>query len=301
MRKYSASNLAVMSTILTCATRTREWSNLGTQGNPTQEEVQMMRVGDQLFIACNGNGHTLIVDFLKRFGVSDEATLIASLKWVHFIASAIHVDYNRWQHHAARRVQYSAQESNTIAAFGMPPGIPATATVLDKGIIYDCAGKPSLHPAPQTPNDWKTARFLHLLGAFGNIALPVLPPANAANYSTRSHNQAHIVSSITVITDTTAQVHAEMKLLAYLAKMSIDGKVNVGEVQLGGLKNACVSCQGWINRYESWIRYRRNIKLKLPYNDPRPHATPVNWANPRAAQTVKDDSAVKSLLGGDFA
>jgi hypothetical protein len=298
--KYSADHLAVMSTILACATGSRSWATLGVAGNPVQEEVQMMRVDDQLFIACNGNGHTLIANFFDRFGVRDEASFIESLKWTHCIAKAVQPNYKKWHHNVAQRITYSAQEQNTIGGFRMPPGIPAVAAPGDLTTIYDCVGKPGNHdPAPQTPNDWKAARFYHLLGAYNKVPNPAPAPPNAANYTTRTHAQDYIHAAITLIGDTTPQVHAEMKLLAYLAKMVVDRDITTREVHLGGLKNACVSCNGWIKTFSSWLWDHKEIKLRLPRNDARPHANPVNWAIPKAAQSVKDRTA--ELLPNRFA
>lgn len=301
MYRYTADNLAIMSTILACATRTQCWTTVGTRGTAaTQEEVQMLRVGQQLFIACNGNGHTAISEFMTAFGVRDEASFIESLRWTHAVLTLSPTQLTRLQRDEARRSRYSEQEMNTINAFRFPSKIAKTVTTGDAKTIFDCAARPEHEP--ETPTDWKAGRFRHLLGSYRRPTEgPYASPPNAAVVTTRTYAQAHNDAAIVLVADTTAQVHAELKLLSRLAKMVVEGRVAVTEVQLGGLKNACTRCDAWIRTFRSWLQDRKGIRLKVPHNDHRPHAGPANWANPAAVDEVINERSAAMLLAGRFA
>jgi hypothetical protein len=69
-------------------TRTQSWEPLGTAGASTQEEIQMMCIDNEFFIACNEDGNKSVSPFLEAFKVRDLKIFIDSMKWTNFIIGA---------------------------------------------------------------------------------------------------------------------------------------------------------------------------------------------------------------------
>ena len=284
-----------MSTILTAATK-RDWSNLTTNGLFSQEEIQMLRVGDALFIAANKGGHTAVQGFLKAFGVCSAPSFIDSLKWANAIVQE--TKPTNWQGDIGKRLSFSVQDKVTIDLFAYPDGLPKTPTQAMLKDIYNCVGKPGKKDAaPTTRKDWKTGPLQYLLGIFkdskayvGDYAKPSMPAKVQGGNFTSTPKMDY---AVTVITEK-AVVHAELKLLAVLTRLIIEGKVEAKTVQLGGAKGACKECAKWINTYSEWLS-EKGITLQLPENDTRPSADPAKdaWNNPAVDQTFKD--SIKGL------
>ena len=306
MLKRSADNLALMSTILTCATRTQTWQTLGTAGVATQEEIQMMRIDDAFFIACNHDGHKSVSPFLEAFKVRDLESFIDCVKWTNFIIGAPAEEFLKWKSDLHRKSAYSEQESNTLAQFPFPAPIPKLASAVENYIIQVCVGKEKPPPLPITgQRDWMTGVFQQLLGVYSNKKklyksdYPVSP--EGSNFGSVKPNGAPVLTrAVTLVTDG-SDAHAELKLLSTLAKMVVDGVVKSGQrVYLGGLKAACKKCDEWITKYSNWLYYHRTITLHLPANDQRPSASPGVWQNPAAAGSVKEASDVKANIAALF-
>lgn len=300
MLNYNGGNLAVMSTILTAATK-RTWAVLGTQSASTQEEIQMMRVGDAMFIACNKTGHGVVKDFLTAFAVSSDATFIDSLKWSH----AIMIEQNptNWQCDRGSKAKYSVQDMATLDLFSFPSLIRRNPDNL-KSDIYNCVGKQGRNdPVPNNTGDWKVGPFQQLLGIYSanrsyNSRYGAKP---VASFQTRNLNQTpNMDYAVTLITDNST-VHAELKLLALLTKMVIDNQVKVGEVYLGGAKGACRKCAKWIETYGQWL-WRKEIKLHLPKDDTRESADPLaeGWNKPTVDATITGNASVKEWMADLF-
>jgi hypothetical protein len=290
-----------MSTILTAATK-RTWAALGAQSASTQEEIQMMRVGDAMFIACNKTGHGVVRDFLTAFGVSSDATFIDSLKWSHAIMNELNP--TNWQCDVRSKAKYSVQDKATLDLFSFPSLIRRNPDNV-KIDIYNCVGKQVRNdPVPTTPADWKVGPFQQLLGIYnGNRSYKSVYGAKpVASFQTRNLNQTPSLDyAVTVITDGST-VHAELKLLALLTKMVLDNQVKVGEVQLGGAKGACRKCAKWIETYTLWL-WRKEIKLQLPKDDIRESADPLaeGWNKPTVDITITGNASVKEWMAGLFA
>ena len=304
MADYTGQNLAVMSTILTGATK-RDWSPLGTFTAFTQEEVQMMRVGDALFISCNKSGHTAIQNFLTAFAVSSEATFINSLKYSHAIMNE--TKPVNWKGDIKDRAKYSAQDTATLSVFSFPTGtskIPAPDVITD---IYNCVGKQAKKsdPAPTSPKDWKVGPFQQLLGIYSTNVKAYEKgfgkPLVAAKYQNGKLSETPKMDyAVTVVADKST-VHAELKLLALLTRMVVDGKVEAKEVQLGGAKGACRKCAAWIDSFSKWLT-TQGITLKTPENDERKSADSADegWGKPELDQTIKGDAKVKDSIADLF-
>lgn len=306
MLKRSADNLALMSTILTCATRTQTWEKLGIAGVATQEEIQMMRIEDAFFIACNHDGHKSVSQFLEAFKVRDLQTFIDCVKWTNFIVGAPPEEFRKWNSDLQRRSEYSEQENKTLAQFPFPAPIPKLAGDTENYIIQVCVGKEKPKPQPITgQRDWMTGLFQQLLGVYitkkklYKSDYPAAP--EGSNFgSVKPAGTPTLAHSVTLVTDAT-DAHAELKLLSTLTKMIIDGVVKSGQhVYLGGLKAACKKCDEWITKYSNWLYYKRNITLHLPANDQRPSATPGVWQNPVASESVKEATDVKADISTLF-
>jgi len=291
-----------MSTILTAATK-REWT-LGTKIPSTQEEIQMLRIGDALLIACNKDGHSEVQNFLTAFGVNSDATFIDSLKYSHAIMNE--TKPTNWRGDVKDRAKYSAQDSKTINAFTFPSGIPKIPSVGVLNDIYNCVGKaPKKNdPAPTSPKDWKVGPFQQLLGVYADSGKTYekgyAAPATAKFQNAELNQTPKLDYAVTVITDKST-VHAELKLLAILTRMVIEDLVKVKDVQLGGAKGACKKCAVWIQSYSGWLS-SKGITLQLPQNDTRVSADPLveGWNKPTVDITITGNESVKELIPGLF-
>jgi hypothetical protein len=267
--------------------------------NTTEEEIQMMRIDDAFFIACNHDGHKSANQFLEAFKVRDLETFIDSVKWTNFIIGAPAEEFRKWNSDLHRRSQYSDQESKTLAQFTFPAPIPKLAGEAENYIIQVCVGKEKPKPQPITAQrDWMAGLFQQLLGVYSTKRgyksdYPV--SAERSNFgSAKTTGTPTLSHSVTLVTDG-SDAHAELKLLSLLAKMIVDGTVRSGQhVYLGGLKAACKKCDEWISKYTNWLYYKRNITLHLPSNDQRPSASPGVWQNPTASESVKDATDIKA-------
>jgi hypothetical protein len=99
--------------------------------------------------------------------------------------------------------------------------------------------------------------------------------------------------------NSSAEVHAELKLLAFLAKMVLAGQAT-GPVSLGGLKAACQKCAAWIASFQKWLAFK-NVTLNLPANDTRESAGPVNWGKPTVEDSIKTNGDLVRLSPDLFA
>lgn len=300
MLNYNGGNLAIMSTILTAATK-RGWTTLGTQAASTQEEVQMMRVGDAMFIACNKTGQMVVKDFLTQLGVSSHATFIDSLRWSHAIMKE--EGPMNWLGDVRSRAKYSPQDKITLGMFSYPSLIVRNPDAT-KTEIYNCVGKPGRNdPAPNTRQNWKVGPFQQLLGVYSDNGSYIrgFGAKPVANFQSKKIDQTpNLDIALTLVTDNSA-VHAELKLLALLTKMVLDGQVKVAEVQLGGAKGACRKCAKWIETYSLWL-WRRQITLQLPKSDERESADPgaEGWNKPAVDATIKNHSSAKEWIADLF-
>ena len=303
MSDYTGAHLAVMSTILTAATK-RDWKPLGTYTAFTQEEIQMMRVGDATFIACNKGGHTAVQNFLTAFGVNNDDTFIDSLKYSH--AVLYETKPVNWKGDIKDRAKYSAQDLGTINVFDFPAGtskIPAAGVVTD---IYNCVGKQGKKsdPLPTSPKDWKVGPFQQLLGIYSTTKgyeAGYGKPLLAAKFQIGKLTETpKLDQAVTVVADKQT-VHAELKLLALLTRLVVDNKVEVKEVHLGGAKGACRKCADWIKTFTTWLA-DREITLKLPADDTRKSADSADegWNKPELDQTIKGDASVKDSIADLF-
>lgn len=295
---YSGGNLAALSAVVCCATRTQTWSPLGAKGGSTQEEVQMMQVGDQLFIACNYGGHTAVRDFLTAYGVSNVGRFIAAIKWSHALISADGTQCKEWIcGNLKDKSTYSATEQKTLDTFAFAVDIAKPAELYDH--INACVGVEDTEPPDR--DNWKTGPFQQTLACYTKTksyrgtyaAHPV------ANIGLRRVDQGADTNLKVTLINSTAEVHAELKLLAFLTKMVISGQAT-GAVSLGGLKAACEKCAAWIASYQKWLAFK-NITLNLPADDTRPSAGPVNWGKPTVEESVKANSDLARLSPDLFA
>jgi hypothetical protein len=285
---YTGRNLAAISGVICCATRTQDWGTLGTEGGSTQEEVQMMQVGADLFIACNYGGHVSVNQFLTAFGVDSPGRFSAAIKWTNAIISSTHTQSATWARgDVGKRSKYSTTEE-TAVELGFPADISDPATL--RAHIAECIGVGITRPERFRRN-WKIGPFEQLLACY----------SDKTNYNS-DHNRpptAHIGSKtlaqsaesgykVTVI-NSSASVHAELKLLSFLARMIIEGKVTGADIYLGGLKAACRSCAAWITTFQRWLTDKGKT-LHLPADDTRPSAGPVNWNKPTVAETIKTET-----------
>ncbi len=297
MLPLAADNLSIVSTILCCATRTQSWNSLGTSTASTQEEIQMMRIGDAFFIACNHGGHSCVTDFLNAFRVHSAESLVNSVKWCHLAIDSL--DRKAWNFDDQKRSKYSDQESKTLGLFPFPADIPKTATATELGVLERCVGK-DVPSKPDQPEDWMTGVLQQLLGVYSTSKKKYRKtypaPTDAANFGAVGLNgTANLNLGATLITDS-SKVHAELKLLALLTKMIIDGKVQGGaDVYLGGLKAACKSCDGWITSYRTWLT-GRTVTLHLPDSTNRTSATAGVWNKPKVDQDIKSTGDVIATI-----
>lgn len=308
---YNSESLCILSTILKCATRSQTWSNLGTKNNRmTQEEVQMMCIDNNVFIACNNNGHSFIESYLNAFGVTDLTSFLTALKWTHSILTADIAEL-KTLYSTDNRSTYSEQEIATLNNFKFPSNLTKTTPQDVKTYIKNCVGltvqenrrKNITAFNPNNRNGWQTRAFQQLLGVYIPSRVTVknypynpncsLPPTGVFNL-VKTNNIVDVIHPLNIISDSGTS-HAELKLLSYLCKLVFSAKVLPGKkVYLGGSKGACKKCTAWIETYKRWLYDHHEVKLILPKNDNRPSATPVVWENPYIS--IKDDLRIKNLV-----
>lgn len=297
MALYTPENLCILSTILTCATRSQSWGRLGKHQRNTQEEIQMMCVGDQLFIACNTSGHLFVQEFMKAFAVKDNDSLLDALKKSHYLIGASHDERSRW-YNTNKHTQYSGQELLTLEMFKFPKKLPKKSGIIDKGFIFSRVGKPERSILKkQNTNSWETGVFQQMLGVYSNsngyVSEYNSPPPH--HFKTVKIDGSIKDTDKLILIKDISKTHAELKLLSLLAKMVIDGKILSGSrVHLGGSKGACKRCHSWITTYKQWLKDHHDIKLILPKKDTRPSATPVVWEKPLSS--VKNVGSVNQNI-----
>lgn len=297
MHPYTATNLTALSTILTCVTRTQTWQNLGTKDRSAkQEEIQILRIGERLFIACNQDGHQYVKHFLTAFGVSDDLTFAYALRVCHYLLNCTYQERKDLYHSQSDRSEYSVQEKTNISHTQVPANLAIAEE--DKTLMNNCVGKKTENRDTMA---WQGACFQQLLGIYqptkkkkSNYTDSFGPPRAATFGEVGADAIPDDTTAINLCTDT-AGVHAELKLLAMLTRMLAAGKLSgTTEVFLGGLKAACKECSGWIEAYSPWLSTNYSITLNLPEEDARPSANPKNWDKPTLGS---DDLA--ALTAGD--
>jgi hypothetical protein len=183
--------------------------------------------------------------------------------------------------------------------FTFPADIPKEATVTESAVLNRCAGK-NKPSGEEQATDWMTGVIQQLLGVYTTNKKKyrsTYPTSKIVpNFgSTKLDGDPNLSLNVTLVTDS-SKVHAELKLLALLTKMIIDGKVKAGQdVYLGGLKAACKDCAKWIAAYQNWLA-GRSINLHLPDSANRTSATAGVWNKPTVSSTIKTTGDVVSTI-----
>jgi len=303
MYKYTAQHLSIMSTILTCATRTQSWKTLGLNVNSKQEEIQIARMGNHLFIGCNNEEHQYVEDFLTAWGVRNEATFIDALKWSHCIMVSSQHEARDWKQ-TDKKSGYSSPEKDTLDRFSFPPGIPKKPSAEDLESIKKRVGK----EGDENKNDWQAGPMLQLLGCYRNNSRYHKPTGGAisvANFKSKKITSKFEACDITVINNSRSKVHAELKILGYLARVITKQEITNSrmnrKIHLGGLKIACAKCNPWLMNCIEWLFKSKHINLHLPLNDGRvPFGSPINWAIPETTPDVISSEGVKTYMKDKF-
>lgn len=287
---YTANQLSVISAIIARAAVSRNWES-DADGGPKGkiEEVQCMELDGKLYIAGNHSEHDSIAAYLTAFGVRDETSFLDCLRYSHWLLS---IQNNKRKESAGNhfKAEYSDQEILTLGLAILPfaplaDDLAAEAKQLVKGEI----------PNPderQRGLGWFLRRFV---GA-ANLK-PAYGKSTKGKFSLVTDS---IQSSEVNVINNGADVHAELKLLKFLAENLASGavKMNFKEVNVGGLKKACDFCNAWIGYFNAWMYKQYKITVVLPHNDTNRSTGGGAGDRPYSAKFSDWGDYVKALFNG---
>lgn len=261
INSYSPNELAALSSVLSRVTASRSWTNLGNNaGGVTQEEVQSMRIGRRLIIACNGSGAGAIKALFKVYGMTPDR-LDKAIKAFYYLLTkrqALTSDYK-----VPGQFGFSRQELDSLA-LARPDTFRVADFVTDR-LADKTTGKP--------------AKSSSIGDALRNMAGEKFTARHAGKTAPAvcRYNRLPAGNGIYILDEADAKAHAEMKILKVLAWMLAEGTITTAtRVQLGGLKAACKKCAKVIGKFNALC----DDMIELPTGN-RPSANPVNWALPR--------------------
>jgi hypothetical protein len=264
---YDHKALVLFSTIICSAARQRDWgSELGNNAAaPNVQEVQCMRLVDGLYVAGNGNEHVAIANLFKAFNVGGHDSFILCLRYCRTLLTLdqsqrkkkLGKGYNRFERSPAEI------ESLDYAAAADP-----WVTLLSEQEMADAkALLERTNDTGMTPQQKMLAWILRKVAAPDKPAAWLARPNAAAYVSVTKYNGAHPVTLV----DETSDVHAELKLLAFLTRACTANALPAGnhKVEVGGLKRACSHCDAWMGYFRNWIRLQYRVDVVAPVADTR--------------------------------
>lgn len=251
--------MILMSTILARAARLRGWEtdDLEKQPKKTLEEIQCMSIDGRIYIAGNHGDAELVKEFLNAFGVTNRVSFIKCLIYTHWVLSNGH---ELTEFKTENGIVYTGQEliatqlTNDITEFNISESGKREAAAILGTANSDERVEELLQGKTQMRNlGWFLRKLSGLKGS---------ETRNASFRKAKGCVGNHDAIGVCVLKDET-ETHAELKLLAHLAKLALkDESYRNKNVFIGGLKAACRHCKNWIERYQKWIWYEFNIRIR---------------------------------------
>jgi hypothetical protein len=260
---FTSNQLSVISTVLARCATLRTWSTdteVKDEGESIQE-VQCLEADDKLYIAGNHSEHGPVGDFLNAYGVNDRASLLKCLAYADWLLKLAYTT-RKATTGVAYKGEYSEQELKALGLADRP-----FDALSDEEVRVACL---LLKGTATGEVDQKLGWFLRKFVGAG--PLPAKPYARAkAKDGVSFVTNGTATAEVNVVKDT-HDVHAELKLLAYLYdRVAVSpGAWNHKTVSVGGLKKTCNYCAKWIAHFSGYVKDKIELDVALPTGDDRP-------------------------------
>ena len=260
---FTSNQLSVISTVLARCATLRDWSTdtEAKDDGVSIQEVQCLEADDKLYIAGNHSEHAAVGDFLNAYGVNSRASLLKCLAYADWLLKLAFTT-RKATTGVAYKGEYSEQELKALGLADRPFDALSTEEIRVACLLLKGTATGEI--------DQKLGWFLRKFVGAGPLSTKPYVRAKAKDGVSLVTNGT-ATAEINVVKDTN-DVHAELKLLAYLYdRVAVSsGPWNHKTVSVGGLKKTCNYCARWISHFGGYMKDKIDLDVALPTGDDRP-------------------------------
>jgi hypothetical protein len=282
---YTVNLLPIISAIISRAVISRGWTANQLNGSNCQE-VQLMMLGNNLYISGNQNEHDAINTFLRMYGVTDINSFNKCMSYTYWVIASLWAEQiEEFGFHF--NIGWGGSETDVVNNF--QPSIKLGLTAPEMENAKNIINNTPLNNHVWTAEERRLGWFLNRLLRPNNTTYqaPNLGGSLIVNrVDPNTSDRVYIIKN-----EGMNQVHAELNLLCALGDALVEssGLFSGRDVGIGGLKKACAHCNSWIEKFSRLLYIQWKIRVVLPAPDGRPRGGGAGY-RPNSAKIRNTDN-----------